>query len=68
MADIASKHRPKSLAESIATLEEQVFQAEQTGNTRQAKVIKLILKRFKSVDGKNAASLHKRNGKNNKAK
>ena len=68
MADISQKHRPKSLAESIATLEEQLFEAEKVGNTRKAKVIKLILKRFKSVDGKNATSLHKRNGKNLKTK
>lgn len=60
--------KKKTLKESIARLEESLFEAEQNGNTRQAKVIKLILKRFKSVDGKNAASLHQRTGKNKEAR
>ncbi len=68
MAISAGPNRRKSLAESIATLEEQLFNAEQTGNTRQAKVIKLILKRFKSVDGKKTTSLHQRIGKNKEAR
>ncbi len=57
-----------SIKESIARVEEQLFQAEQNGYTRQAKVIKLIIKRFKSVDFKNAASLHQRTGKNKEAR
>lgn len=41
------QHRCKSLNESIATLEEQLSEAEQKGNTRKARVIKLILARLK---------------------
>ena len=58
-----------SKAESIAKLEESLFEAEQKGNTRKVKALKLVLKRLKkNVDLKNAASLYKRTGKKNKAR
>ena len=58
----------RSVKESIAKLEEQLFEAEQNGNTQKAKVIKLILKRFKrGLDSKNAAPLHKRVRKSKEA-
>lgn len=47
MAVSARQHRLKSLAESIASLEEQLSEAERVGNTRKARVIKLILARLK---------------------
>ena len=56
-----------SKAESIAKLEESLFEAEQKGNTRKVKALKLVLKRLKkNVDLKNAASLYKRVRKNHK--
>ena len=58
-----------SKTESIAKLEESLFEAEQKGNTRKVKALKLVLKRLKNgMDFKNAASLHKRNGKKNEAR
>ena len=62
------QHRPKSLSESIAKLEESLFEAEQKGNTMKVKALKLVLKRLKkNVEFENAASLHQRTGKKNKA-
>lgn len=39
----------KSLNESIASVEEQIFEAEQKGNTRKVKALKVILKRLKNL-------------------
>lgn len=38
-----------SIKESIARVEEQIFKAEQEGNTRQVKVLRLVLKRLKNL-------------------
>ncbi len=58
-----------SKAESLARLEESLFEAEQKGNTRKVKVLKMVLKRLKNgMDFKNAASLHQRTGKNKEAR
>jgi len=38
-----------SIKESIARVEEQLFKAEQEGNTRQVKVLRLVLKRLKNL-------------------
>ena len=38
-----------SIKESIAKIEEQIFKAEQEGNTRQVKVLRLVLKRLKNL-------------------
>lgn len=58
-----------SKAESIAKLEESLFEAEQKGNTRKVKALKLVLKRLKkNVEFENATSLYKRTGKKNKAR
>ncbi len=40
----------KSIKESIARVEEQLFKAEQDGNTRQARVLRLVLKRLKNLN------------------
>lgn len=61
MAVSDRQHRRKPLAESIATLEEQLFKAEQIGNTKKVKALKIVLKRLKrNVDISNATSLYKR--------
>lgn len=58
-----------SKTESIARIEESLFEAEQKGNTRKAKVLKMVLKRLKNgMYFKNAASLHQRTGKNKEAR
>ena len=41
----------RSIKESIAKLEEQLFEAEKIGNTRQARAIRLVLKRLKKDSG-----------------
>lgn len=38
-----------SIKESIARIEEQIFRAEQEGNTRQVRVLRLVLKRLKGL-------------------
>lgn len=38
-----------SIKESIARVEEQIFKAEQEGNTRQVRVLRLVLKRLKNL-------------------
>ena len=54
MKDLLKKivtERTKSkvkLSDSIASIEEKIFKAEQEGNTRQTKALKAILKRLKS--------------------
>lgn len=51
----------RSVKESIAKLEEQLFEAEKIGNTRKVRAIKNCLKRLKSgMDISNAITLHKR--------
>lgn len=58
-----------SIKESIAKIEESLFDAKQKGNTRKVKALKLVLKRLKNgIDFKNAAPLHKRVGKKNEAR
>lgn len=39
----------KKLSESLAKLEQDLFEAEQKGNTRKAKALKLIIKRLKKI-------------------
>lgn len=39
----------KKIGESIAAVEEELFKAEQEGNTRKAKALKLILKRLRKI-------------------
>jgi hypothetical protein len=39
--------KKKSKKESVAHFEEALFEAEQTGNTRKVKALKIILKRLK---------------------
>lgn len=69
MAVSSGQNRRKSIAESIATLEEQLFEAEQIGNTKKVKALKIVLKRLKrNVDSKKATFLHKRTGKNKEAR
>ena len=54
----------RSIKESIAKLEEQLFEAERVGNTRKFRAIKNCLKRLKSgMDISNAIALHKRTRK-----
>ena len=58
----------RSVKESIAKLEEQLFEAEKVGNTRKVKAIKNCLKRLKSgMDFSNATALHKRTRKGKEA-
>ena len=58
-----------SKAESIAKLEESLFEAERKGNTRKVKALKLVLQRLKkNVEFENAASLYQRTGKKNEAR
>ena len=41
-----------SIKESIVRIEEQIFKAEQEGNARQVKVLRLVLKRLKNLSKK----------------
>ena len=45
----ASPSKSRSISQSIATVEELLFEAEARGNTRKANALRLILKRFRKM-------------------
>lgn len=41
--------KKRTIKESIAFFQEQLFEAEQSGNTRKVKALKIVLKRLKFI-------------------